>query len=57
MFHNGFVLFLLEKVGFDSIIWKNIEKGILNVIILLYFHEFKNILKYMYFFTSQIIIS
>ena len=44
------------KVGYDSLIWKNIEKITSNFINQFYLHSFKNILKYMYFFISQIII-
>ena len=45
------------KVGCNSLIWKNIEKATSTLINQLYLHSFKNILKYMHFLISQIIIS
>lgn len=45
------------KVGCNSLIWKNIEKETPTFINQFSLHSFKNILKYMQFLTSQIIIS
>ena len=44
------------KVGCNSLIWKNIEKATSTLINQFYLHSFKNILKYMHFFITQIII-
>ena len=45
----------MGKVSFYSLILKIIEKKILIFINRFYHHPFKNILKYMYFFSSKII--
>ena len=43
----------LGKVGYNSLVWKNIEKRTPNFINQFYLHPFKNILKYIHFFKSN----
>ena len=48
---------LLEKVSFNLLIWKYIKKRTLNFINQFFLCLFKNILKYIQLFITQIIIS
>ena len=47
-------LFKYKKVGFHSLIWKNIEKRTQTFINHIYLHPLKNILRYMYFFPKYL---